>query len=180
LSNVAMADWRVVSRTLVAAAVLNAAMLFWLRGGWGHEFFATIIALWLGLPAVMIGGGLYAFASRSPRWRNIGRGFGIAGVVCISGLISIAPGQWLIERDIVEAERYCDGLIRQIEEYRRSHGSYPRDLSPIQQELLPPHLARGARYWSNGSEFGIDMGDPRGLMNFIGYSSTSRQWHAWH
>jgi hypothetical protein len=38
-----------------------------------------------------------------------------------------------------------------------------------------PHLARSLSYWSDGSAFGFDMGDPRGSMNFIGYSSADRQ-----
>jgi len=35
-------------------------------------------------------------------------------------------------------------------------------------------------YWSDGLTYGFNFGDPRGMMNFVGYNSQTRQWDEWH
>ena len=162
------------------AALLNVAMVVILRGGFGHTVLAGIVALWLGIPAVLVGGAVYAVGHHSQRARRIGARIAVCGVVCISGIISIPPGNWLLGRDIAAAELYCEPLIVQIDAYYRTHGSYPPDLSAFHDDRHRPLLIGSLRYWSNGSTFGLDINDPRGMMNWIGYSSTDRQWRAWH
>jgi hypothetical protein len=174
-----MTRWRAIL-AIAAALLLNGALLWTGRGGLGHIVLALGIALWLGLPFVVIGAAVYALSRRRPRTRRVGRGLAVFGTVCISGIVSLAPGHWLVEHDIAAAERDGDAVAAQLDDYKRSHGSYPRDLSAIRREPNPPFLARDLGYYSDGSRFGFTIGDPRGLMDFIGYSSEDHLWKTWH
>ena len=40
--------------------------------------------------------------------------------------------------------------------------------------------AGSSLYQTYDSTFSLNFGDPRGIMNWIGYSSTMREWRAWH
>ena len=171
---------RIISVGMVASVLVNAALLLVGRGGFIHWFSAMVIALDLGIPGVLIGGSVYAVGYRFRLARRIGRVIALVGAVCVSGLISLAPGQWVVRHDIAAAERYCDALILQVDDHKRDHGSYPRDLSLLRRDPDVPRLARSMHYWSDGSTFGFDLGDPRGIMSFIGYSSTTRRWREWH
>jgi hypothetical protein len=164
-----------ISLGIVASAVVNSALLLVGRGGFGHSFVTMVIAVYLGIPLIVIG-----WIVVGPVARRSGQITALAGAVCISGVISLAPGRWMAQHDIAAAKRYCDALILQVDEYEREHGSYPHDLSLLRRDPDVPHLARSLSYWSDGSGFGFDMGDPRGIMNFISYTSANRQWREWH
>jgi hypothetical protein len=168
--------------SVAASALLNVALLLVLRGGFGHMVIAMAFAVWLGIPGVLVGGSVYAVWHHSLPARRIGRGIVVFGAVCISGLISLAPGYWLVERDIAIAQRYCEALTVQLDDYKRVHGEYPPDLSQIRRDPTVPRLViiGGMGYWSTGSTFALNINDPRGMMNWIGYSSTDRQWRRWH
>jgi hypothetical protein len=171
---------RIICLGIVASAFVNGALLLVGRGGFGHWFLAMVIALYLGMPGILIGGSIFGLGYRSRLARRIGQVIALAGAVCISAPISLAPGRWMVQHDIAAAERYCDALILQVDDYKREHGSYPHNLSPIRRDPDVPHLARSLSYWSDGSAFRFDMGDPRGIMNFVGYSSADRRWREWH
>jgi hypothetical protein len=162
-----------ISLGLVASAVVNSALLLDGRGGLRHWFFAVAIAA-LGIPLIVIG-----WIVVGPVARRSGQVITLAGAVCISGLISLAPGRWMAQHEIAAAKRYCEALILQVDEYEREHGSYPHDLLLLRRDPNVPHLARSLSYWADGSGYVFRMVDPRGTMNFIGYSSMDRQWTEW-
>ena len=172
---------RTIAVSIKASVLLNCALLWIGRGGFFHWFSAMVIALYLGIPGVLVGGSVYALAHRFPSARRIGQVIALVGAVCVSALISLAPGYWMVRHDIAAAERYCDALIVQVDDYKRAQGSYPADISSFRHRRDEPILVRGSlSYWSNASGFGLDFVDPRGLMNFIGYASADRRWRAFH
>jgi len=174
---------RSVAVAICASLLLNVVLLLIGRGSFGHWFLALVLATWIAGYALLLAGGLYVIGYWAPRIRRGARIVAIIALVCVSGVISLAPGHWVVEHDIDAAKRYCDALIIQIDDYKRAHGAYPADVSVLHPDPNVPLLLRAdwsTMYRPYGSWFSIDFTDPRGIMNWIGYSSTTREWRTWH
>ena len=102
-------------------------------------------------------------------------------VLTASLIISLIPGKALAKHDIAAASTYCESLIPSIDRYRQEHGVYPLEIATVAQGEDMPRLLRNTRfYWSEGPAYGFNFGDPRGMMNFVGYNSHTRLWDEWH
>jgi hypothetical protein len=174
---------RSVAVAICASVLLNLVLLLLGRGSFGHWFLALVLATWIAGYALLLAGGLYVIGYWAPRVRRAARIVAIIALVCVSGVISLAPGHWMVEHDIVAAKRYCEALIVQIDDYKRAHGSYPVDMSVLHPDPNVPLLLRGdwpSIYQNHDSRFSINFTDPRGIMNWIGYDSSTREWSTFH
>lgn len=177
----------IVSVGVLASALLNGVALAAGRGSFIHWFAVMVIATYVGVPALVIGACSYFLRNRFLFAQRLARVAALVAVVSASTLVSLIPGRELVKGDIAAAKKYCESLIPEIDEYQRAHGAYPLDISLIPQSGEVPRLLRGSQsrgefcqYWSDGSEFSFNFGDPRGIMNFIGYNSHVRRWSEWH
>jgi hypothetical protein len=174
---------RSVVVALAVSAVLNAALLVPYRGDWTHTVLAIVIALWIGGFAFVLAAAFYLLGSGRPAWRRAAPVIAIVGIVAVSGLLSVVPGRWRAAYDVEAAKRFAQSIIPQLETYKRANGRYPADLSGVRFDPNAPRLVRDSNsvwYWSDGVQFQIDLVDPRGLLNHIGYDSETRTWREWH
>ena len=64
-----------------------------------------------------------------------------------------------------------------LDDYKRAHGTYPRDLKVVSGSHEPPRMLRDfPYYWADGAEFHFTFLDPSGMMNGFEYSSRSKRW----
>ena len=147
---------------LTASVLLNVVLVLLGRGSFGHWFLAMVLATWIAGYALLLAGGLYVIGYWAPRLRRSARIVAIITLVCVSGVVSLAPGPWVVEHDIDAAKRYCNALIVQIDDYQRAPGSYPVDVSVLHPDPNVPLLLRGdwsSMYRTYGSWFSIDFTD---------------------
>jgi hypothetical protein len=139
------------------------------------------LLIYVGAPALVIAAGAYCLRHRYGFARRLASFGALVMLVSASSVASLAAGGVLADRDIAAAKEYCQPLIAAVEAYHAEHGAYPADVSDILGNRVTPRLLRGHRfYWSNGVTFEMTFGDPRGMMNFIGYNSETHRWSEWH
>jgi hypothetical protein len=168
-------------KLVIASAVLNALALYFGRGWWVHMVGVLAAMAWIGAPALVIGAVLWVVGFRYPAARRSAMVAFVAGVVVASTIASVLVGQLVVSYDIARAKAYCETFIPAIEQYRRAHGTYPRDLRAIPQMAgSPPRLAgQGCQYTAVESGFTFTLLDPRRLMAFISYRDSERAWVEW-
>jgi hypothetical protein len=71
--------------------LLNLVLLLIGRGSFGHWFLALVLATWIAGYALLLAGGLYVIGYWAPRIRRGARIVAIIALVCVSGVISLAP-----------------------------------------------------------------------------------------
>ena len=166
---------------VLASALVNAVAIAAGRGSFAHYLAVFALGIYVGVPAAVICLCSWLVRDRFPFAGRMARGAGLVACVSASALLSLVPGTALAKRDIAAARSYCDSLIPAIDQYQRTHGVFPSNIVFVAKDREVPRLLRGVTYyWSDGNEFIINFGDPRGMMNFIGYSSETRRWSEWH
>jgi hypothetical protein len=171
----------VVSLTVLASVGLNAVALLIGRGSFFHWVVVLAIAFYVAAPAMVLGVFAYLLKNRFRLAGQVARIAIIVSIVSASTLISLLPARALAKHDIDAAKAYCDGLIRKIELEKRANGVYPTDLSAFWHQGDGPWLLRrGLQYWSDGGQYEMTFGDPRGIMNFVSYRSMNSSWSEWH
>jgi hypothetical protein len=151
------------------------------RGYFIHWFAVLVIAIYVGAPAMVLGGCAYLLRKRFRFAGQLARVSIFISIVSVSTLISLLPGRELAKHDIAAGKAFCDSLISQIERDKRTRGAYPPDLSAIWRRGDGPRLVRkDLHYWSDGVQYEMTFGDPRGIMNFVSYSSMNPHWSEWH
>jgi hypothetical protein len=166
---------------LIAAAALNSLALIIGRGSWMHTVGVLSVLLWLCLPILVISGLLFVVGRpyEMARWLAV-RAAVAVGVLASTG-ISAALGVPLAAWDVARAQAHCEKFIPAIEDYKRAHGAYPRDLSFLPRQSWRPYLAGsdcGYDVYQSGA-FGFTFSDPRGLMRFVSYGSETGKWSVW-
>ena len=170
-------SWLVV----VASALLNGVAIVAGRGSFYHLLAVLGAAIYVGVPALIGFVCSRLVRERVPLARRLAPVAGAVALVSASTLLSLVPGAAVARRDIAAARSYCESLIPAIDEYQRTHGAFPSNIVFVAKDREVPRLLRGVTYyWSDGTEFTINFGDPRGMMNFIGYNSETRRWSEWH
>ena len=159
------------------SALLNAGMVILGRGSWLHTVAVLAAGIYVGLPALFLGGCGYLVGYR----KDVARIAVAVFVLTTSLVISLIPGRALVKHDIAAARTYCESLMPGIDRYRQEHGVYPLTIAVVAHgENMPRLLRNTSFYWSDGLTYGFNFGDPRGMMNFAGYNSQTRQWDEWH
>jgi len=171
----------IVSVGVLAAVAFNVVALVIGRGYLLHSLAVLAIAVYVGAPALVLGGCAYLLRKRFRFAGQLARVSVLVSIVSASTLISLLPGSELAKHDIATAKAYCDTLISQIEREKRAHGVYPPDLSAFWRQGDGPRLVRrGLHYSSDGVQYEMTFGDPRGIMNFVSYRSINPGWSEWH
>jgi hypothetical protein len=166
---------------ILVSALLIAGMVILFRGSWLHTVAVLSAGIYLGIPTAIVGAIAYLLRYRSRVAKQMASAAAAVLIVIVSLFISLIPGHALVSHDIEEAKTYCEALIPRIESYHQEHGVYPTEIAAVLHLGKPPHLLRhGSFYWSNGQEYRFDIGDPRGIMNFIRFISQTREWQEWH
>jgi hypothetical protein len=166
---------------VLAAVAFNVVALVVGRGYFIHWFAVLVIAVYVGAPALVLGGCAYLLRKRFRFAGQLARVSVLVSIVSASTLISLLPGRELAKHDIATAKAYCDALISQIEQHKRTRGVYPPDLSAFRRQGDGPRLVRrNLHYWSDGVHYEMTFGDPRGIMNFVSYGSMNPRWSEWH
>ena len=172
---------RYTALLILVSALLNAGMMVAGRGGFIHTVAVLAAGIYVGLPALIMVGCGYLLGNRFSWARQVMRIAVVVFVLSASFFISLIPGRALVKHDIVAAKTYCESLIPAIDKYRRQNGVYPLEISTVAQDKVVPRLLRSTRfYWSDGQTYRFNFGDPRGMMNFVGYNSLTLHWEEWH
>lgn len=167
-----------MKRILIATAVIvNAALVLFGRGSLLHFVFVSGAMVWVALPAAAIASVLY-FVQR-PRFARAARRFAAVTAVCASTAISLVPGRWVLEHDIAQAQAFCEASVPRLDQYRRTHGAYPAEISKVTVGAPPYLLRAGHFYQSDGRRFAFFFSDPAGIMVGFRFASDKRQWVAW-
>ena len=166
---------------ILASALLNAGMVIFGRGSFIHVVAVFAIGIYIGLPSL----GLTIFGyliNYLFHWgKPVARIAAVMFVFTASLFISLIPGRAVTKHDIAAAKMYCESLIPGINRYHQKHGVYPLEIETVVQDMDVPRLLRNTHfYWSDGQKYSFTIGDPRGMMDFIGYHSYTRQWNEFH
>jgi hypothetical protein len=165
---------------ILIPVLLNAGLLILARGSWLHAVLVLAAIIYVGLPALLLSACGYLLGDRFSWGKDLAI-TGIAVFVLMASLaVSLIPGYALVTHDIAAARTFCEALIPRIELYHQEHGAYPLEIAVVMRDEGVPYLLRKGRfYWSDGQVYRLDFGDPRGIMNGIGYMSQTGQWHEW-
>lgn len=164
-------------KLLVSAVVLNAAFVLIGRGSFMHVVLVLAFVLYVGAPTAVIA--LFLYFYRRPRFRQAATAFAAVAAVAVSTILSGLIGRLVRERDIAQAQAFCEASIPQLDRYRKEHGVYPKDITKV-MEGAPPYLLRdGHFYHSDGSSFQFSFMDPGGMMNGYALASDDRRWSEW-
>ena len=170
---------RAIMLTATSSILLTLAFVLLGRGSFFH--WVAVGALVVVAAAAALAG-ILAFAvsniGPSPRIRAAAWiSLGLAAVLG-STLASLPLGNMILRSDVHAAKEYCESLVPRLEEHRRLHGTYPRDINAVGYTPDPPRLLRERMYYSSdGSSYSFDFTNPSGLLNGFRYDSDSRKWY---
>jgi len=94
-----------------------------------------------------------------------------------ANFIGVVIGQWRIQR----AQDGVGPSVAALDLYKEKNGHYPASFEEAEKAGMPvpqPWFAPGYHYYSNGSDFSLDLCDPYDVMGMSGYiyMSENRQW----
>jgi len=162
---------------IATAVVVNAALVLFGRGSLLQFVFVSGAMVWVALPAAAIASVLY-FVQR-PRFARAAGRFAAVTAVCASTGISLVPGGWVLKNDIAQAQAFCEASVPRLDQYQRTHGAYPAEISQVTTGA-PPYLLRAEHFYqSDGRTFAFFFSDPAGIMIGFRFASDNRQWVAW-
>jgi hypothetical protein len=183
LTRVRARRWSVsmtVGVAVIASAVLNALAVFVGRGSFVHMLAVAVVTLYIAGPALVVAACAFLLRKRVAAARGLAYGAAIAACALASTLVSLWPGREIAKHDIEVAETRCESLIPPIEDFQRVRGVYPSAIATMTERPDMRRIGQDCQYWSDGSSFHFNLGDPRGIMNFIGFDSRTRRWSEWH
>jgi len=173
--------WMVVGLVLSGTAIVVAA------GEWA--FFAlwfSAVVLIVGLPMLAVA--LLAVLIVRALRRDCRESFEKAEAALLAMFISlvllipanfigVVIGQWRIQR----AQDGVRPSVATLDLYKEKNGHYPASFEEAEKAGMPvpqPWFAPGYHYYSNGSDFSLDLCDPYDIMGRSGYiyMSENRQW----
>ena len=99
----------------LVSALLNAGMVILGRGSWLHTVAVLFGGIYVGLPALFLGGCGYLTGYR----KDVARIAVAVFVLTASLVISLIPGRVLVKHDIAAARAYCESLMPGIDRYRQ-------------------------------------------------------------
>jgi hypothetical protein len=170
---------RYVIVALAGSALLNTAFVTIGRGAFGHLLGVIWLIEFVALP-FGVAGLLALFGTVDSRARGVGRWAWCVAFAAGSTILSVPVGAAVAERDIWTAKAYCEALVPLLEEYRTTHGSYPRHLGPVAGPAEQPQLLRdGAYYHSDGTGFSFSFRNPSGMMGGFAFDGRTRVWTQW-
>lgn len=169
-----------VGVAVIASAVLNALAVFVGRGSFVHMLAVAVVTLYIAGPALVVAACAFLLRKRVAAARGLAHGAAIAACALASTLVSLWPGREIAKHDIEVAETRCESLIPPIEDFQRVRGVYPSAIATMTERPDMRRIGQDCQYWSDGSSFHFNLGDPRGIMNFIGFDSRTRRWSEWH
>jgi hypothetical protein len=163
--------------TAVIAVASNLLFIMLGRGSIKHVVFAFATASYIGIPAALVAVIAFAFRRRLSVGKRVATLAAATALAALSVLVSIPIGAAVLNRDIHNAEAYCEALVPELEQYRQRHGQYPRRLPPgVVVGNVPRLLRNWPFYSSDGSQFYFSIIDPSGMLNSFKYNSGTRQW----
>jgi hypothetical protein len=134
--------------------------------------------LWVGVPAVMIGGFYSLFLPRTSDFRRQFRTFlrGVAAFACFVGVA--IPANRVVQNWSVDAARaYPAQVAPHLEAYRQLHGRYPATLDQLSTKPPVPRLLRRSHgYRSTGPMYWFHYSQPGTMMDHWEYDSETQSW----
>jgi len=183
-----------MKRALVGCALLalalNAVLVFFGRGSFGHFILLVIGVLYIAVPLFALAGVvLVVTAIVASKQKTALRKFPVFWGAVVGVLLSIVLGSSVLSwpvgsvvgrQDIARAKRFCDELVPLLDAYEAEHGQYPESLAELNHGRRRPLLLRQqpSFYDSNGETFRFGFVDPAGFLNGFEFSSKNRRWVA--
>lgn len=136
-----MRSLRILSRIVAAPLLLSSLVSLHAQGEWFTQYAWAVIPGYAFVACLIVG--VFAIAIRD--WRTLRRCAHIASfLLCfVIGLEASGRLVFLVNRVIVQ--RSSERLLPGIEEYRRKHGTYPKELREASLEASGGRLLRRAR-----------------------------------
>lgn len=92
--------------------------------------------------------------------------------------LAVPANKGVQERAVSAAKGYPEQIAPLLEDYRKTHGSYPASLDQLPAKPSIPRLLRsGHGYRSNGSSYRFSFNVPGGLVDTWDYHSETGMWH---
>lgn len=158
---------------------IAACLAFFGRGHVFHLVGVALLCSWVGGPLALLGLALFAGGRLGNADRVAETGVVALGAAAIFAvqLLSLPVGSALADRDIREAQTFCEGLVPRLDALKMATGTYPLDVRPVlpADEELPRLLARKSFYSSDGKAFFFEFRDP-GSFGLYEYSSSGKAW----
>lgn len=176
---------------LLLALALNAALVFFGRGSFGHAILLAIGVLYVAVPLFALAGvALVITAIVASKQKTALRTFPVFWGAVVGVLLSLVVGSSVLSwpagyavgrRDIARAKRFCNELVPLLDAYRTEHGQYPESLAELNHGRRPPLLLRRepSFYDSNRETFRFGFVDPAGFLNGFEFSSKNGRWVEW-
>ncbi len=138
-----------------------------------------IIAIFIGIPALLVAGILWLIAFRYGYSNR--PALTILSIVTIFGcFVGLAiPSNHFAQQIAVDAAKdYPSRVAPMLEAYRSTHGAYPTNLAQLPTKPSLPRLLRVSYgYRSDGSSYSFSFPQPGGLIDTWEYSSETKTWY---
>jgi hypothetical protein len=158
----------------------NVLITYFGRGSFGHVIIILSSIIWIALPVLAISIVLLIIGKKLQNKKTVYfslRG-GTISLIIISTAISLPFGGLLRVNDIRDAKTYCEQIIPRVENYKREHGIYPKDINDIKlgDKKAPRLLQKFGYYNSDGTNYRFDFPDPGDMLGVFGYDNSQKEW----
>jgi len=152
------------------------------RGSMMHMLVSVFLAFWVG-GAVLILGGLFwgiFWMKKKPIFRVLAvRSFFLA-LLLASQVLSLFPGKWIHQRDVVQAKNYCESLVPTLEAYKSKNGHYPEKIDTLEAGFgKRPFLLKNDDYFYvaiKEGQFSFNFLDSGSFMGTYHYDAQKNVW----
>ena len=163
---------------ILGAVVFGMLTAVWLVDPFLIMAFILVPALYFGIPGVFVALVylLFARATSRPTRPAIIILAGIATFGAVAAIIVPANG-YVHDLAVREAQAFPSLIESSLENYRSSHGHYPKKLSDLSPQPNIPRLLRtDYGYQSDGNSYTFSFSKPGGLIDLWRYSRDSKRW----
>ena len=134
--------------------------------------------IWIGLPALLIGGIMLLRAMRTGRSCRLPINILLAVLGFVFFVNLAIPVNLLIQAQAVnEAKAYPGRVAPLLEAYKQKQGAYPVNLDQLPAKPPMPRLLRRLGYHADGQSYWFSFPLPGGLIDVWQYDSKTHAWH---
>lgn len=168
---------RNVVLSLAASGVFIA--IVWLADPFLLSLIGVVALVWIGVPILVVSVVHLLLALRrgsSPRPALLIMA-SVIGFACVFGLAKVA-NHYVQELAVDAAKEYPARVEPMLENYRKTHGTYPSNLDQLPFKPAIPRLLRTSYgYRADGTEYSFSFGQPGGLIDTWEYNRATKSWY---